>query len=197
MELDMTHDIQSVFRKLLNCMSRPGLIENISTESQKIDINIDISSHLLTVLFTVLDGEVSFDLMALNGNQLVKKINQLTYAKNTAIQQADYIIVTKTADQLELLKACGKAKVGTLIDPHKSATLIMEVEEIFAAQQLVLTGPGIERESYVSVSGSLDWIGKRMEKNIEFPLGIDMIIVDGTGNIICLPRTTKIAYQGG
>ncbi|MBC8014562.1 MAG: phosphonate C-P lyase system protein PhnH, partial [Sporomusaceae bacterium] len=93
MDLDMTHDIQRVYRKLLTCMSRPGLIENISSESQKVDITIDMIKHLLTILFTVLDGEVTFHLPALKDSELIKKINHLTYAKNAILQQADYIIV--------------------------------------------------------------------------------------------------------
>lgn len=194
MDLDMTHDIQRVYRKLLNCMSRPGLIENISSESHKVDITIDISKHMLAILFTVLDGEVTFHLSALKDSESIKKINHLTYAKNAIIQQADYIIVTKGATHSELLAAFDQAKVGSLMDPHNSATLILETEAITAGQQLVLSGPGIEHKSYVDVTGSFDWIGIRMEKNIEFPLGVDMVIVDETGNVICLPRTTQIVH---
>ena len=195
MDLDMTHDIQRVYRKLLNCMSRPGLIENISSESQKVDITIDMIKHLLTILFTVLYGEVTFHLPALKDSELIKKLNHLTYAKNAIVQQADYIIVTKGATQSELLAAFGQAKVGTLMDPQNSATLILEVKAINGGQQLALSGPGIEHKNYVDVTGSFDWIGIRTEKNIEFPLGVDMMIVDETGNIICLPRTTQIVHQ--
>lgn len=196
MGLDMTHDIQRVYRKLLNCMSRPGLLENISNESHKAGMTLEMSKHLLTVLFTVLDGEVTFNLPACNDKSLIKKINHLTYAKHAAADQADYIIITKTAGKAELSEAFRQAKVGTLTDPHRSATVILEAEAITTGQQLALRGPGIEDKNYICVTDSLDWVAIRQTKNNEFPLGIDMILLDETGQIACLPRTTQIQHQG-
>lgn len=195
MNLDRTHDIQRVYRKLLNCMSRPGTIENVGGESCKADLTIAMSRPLLTILLTLLDGEVAFNLAACKDNALNKKISHLTYAKPAEIAQADYIIVTKAAVKPELAAALDQAKTGTLADPHKSATLIVEVEAVTAGRQLILSGPGIADKSYVSVTGSLDWLAVRQAKNSEFPLGIDMIVVDEAGNIICLPRTTQIRHQ--
>lgn len=195
MEFDRTHDVQQVYRKLLTCMSRPGIIENLSSESQKIDINIAVSRHVLAILFTVLDGEVSFSLMPESAHDLTKRLNHLTYAKNDAPSEADYIIITKEAENYAKA-AIAAAKTGTLSNPHKSATVIIETQKISAGSELALSGPGIEKEKSICISGCADWLEARREKNVEFPLGVDIIIVDESGNIISLPRTTRLVYKG-
>ena len=56
----------------------------------------------------------------------------------------------------------------------------------------MLTGPGIKKENYMQVKIKGDWLGEREKKNIEYPLGIDMILLDEESNVMCLPRTTQI-----
>jgi alpha-D-ribose 1-methylphosphonate 5-triphosphate synthase subunit PhnH len=190
--LDLVHDIQTSYRKVLNCMSRPGSIENIAYQIEKVDINIDFSKSTLIMMYMLLDAEVSFKIVSPKEEKIGKLVNQLTYGKYKRLEEADFIFIMKDADQDMVEQAFKAAKIGDLIDPHKSATIVVEAEEINSNKELVLTGPGIKTENYIQVKVKGNWLGEREKKNIEYPLGIDMILLDEESNIMCLPRTTQI-----
>ena len=60
------------------------------------------------------------------------------------------------------------------------------------SQHLTLEGPGIANTENVEIAGSEYWMDARAEANKEYPLGVDMILIDRQSNIMCLPRTTII-----
>jgi alpha-D-ribose 1-methylphosphonate 5-triphosphate synthase subunit PhnH len=82
------------------------------------------------------------------------------------------------------------------------ATFIVEVtgvsySEIVPALKLRLSGPGIEGDCVIWVSGwRREWVEILKEKNSEYPLGVDTILSfkshTGEAKICCLPRSTKI-----
>ncbi len=190
--LDLVHDIQTSYRKVLNCMSRPGSIENLACQIEKVDIDVDFSRSTLIMMYMLLDAEVSFKIVSHEEEKISKLVNQLTYGKYTSLEEADFIFIMKDADEDMVGQAFKSAKIGDLIDPHKSATIVVEVEEISGNKELMLTGPGIKKENYMQVKIQGDWLGEREKKNIEYPLGIDMILLDEESNVMCLPRTTQI-----
>ncbi|OOM78635.1 phosphonate C-P lyase system protein PhnH [Clostridium sp. BL-8] len=190
--LDLVHDIQTAYRKVLNCMSRPGSIENLACQIEKVDIDVDFSRSNLIMMYMLLDAEVSFKIVSHEEEKISKLVNQLTYGKYTSLEEADFIFIMKDADEDMVEQAFKDAKIGDLIDPHKSATIVVEVEEISGNKELMLTGPGIKKENYMQVKIKGDWLGEREKKNIEYPLGIDMILLDEESNVMCLPRTTQI-----
>lgn len=195
MNLDLVHDLQDIYRKILKTMSRPGKIENIAAVGQKVNIKIAAGKELTALLLTLLDAEVSFCFAAQADQGAAEKINQLTYALQAQPDQADYIVVSRNANNQELLQALAVAKTGSLLNPHASATVIVEVQRLSNEQQLCLSGPGIKEWAILSVDTDYDWLAAREQKVAEFPLGIDMILVDVQGNIACLPRTTRIMRQ--
>ncbi len=190
--LDLVHDIQTSYRKVLNCMSRPGSIENLACQIEKVDIDADFSRSTLIMMYMLLDAEVSFKIVSHEEEKISKLVNQLTYGKYTSLEEADFIFIMKDADEDMVEQTFKAAKIGDLIDPHKSATIVVEVEEISGNKELMLTGPGIKKENYMQVKIKGDWLGEREKKNIEYPLGIDMILLDEESNVMCLPRTTQI-----
>ncbi|MTI65834.1 MAG: phosphonate C-P lyase system protein PhnH [Firmicutes bacterium] len=192
MKLDMVHDIQRTYRKVLNSMSRPGEIENIKNESQKVDIDTEFFNSTLVLMFMLLDAEVSFKIISNKEDEMTKFINQLTYAKSKELHEADFIFLLNDAKKEDIESTFKKAKVGDLINPNKSATIIVESEKITNEKDLTLKGPGIKEVNYVEVKLKGNWIEERNEKNIEYPLGIDVIFTDINSNIMCLPRTTQI-----
>ena len=92
MELDMVHDIQKTYRKVLNCMSRPGHMENIIEESEKVDINIDFLRPTLVML---LDAEVSFNVISEKEAEVTSFISQLTYAEAKPSEGSRFYIRVK------------------------------------------------------------------------------------------------------
>jgi len=192
MKLDLVHDIQKVYRKVINSMARPGLIENIGEQSGKVDIDTGFYNQTLVIMFMLLDAEVSFKIYSNQEEKITKFISQLTYAKSKSADEADFIFVLRDAGPKKLEEAFRKGKPGNLIDPHRSATIIVEVDKLSKDKDLVLKGPGIKDANYVKVDIEGDWIEERKKKNIEYPLGVDAIFIDRNSNIVAFPRTTQI-----
>jgi alpha-D-ribose 1-methylphosphonate 5-triphosphate synthase subunit PhnH len=75
--------------------------------------------------------------------------------------------------------------VGTPEYPDRSATLVVEVDEIGQAHRL--TGPGIEREARLTVPNPEFCRANRGR----FPLGLDIFIACGD-RLAALPRTVRV-----
>lgn len=195
MKLDLVHDIQNAYRKTLDSMARPGLINNFHRQAAKIDMEIGCFNSTLILVLMLFDTEVKFKVCSKREAEMTKLINQLTYAKATEIENADYILVLNDAQPADLERTIRSAYPGDLRDPHKAATIIVEVHSLSNERDLTLTGPGIEKESYIKVLTTDSWVDLRADKNSEFPLGIDLIFTDPQDDILCLPRTIRISRQ--
>lgn len=189
--MDLVHDIQSVYRKVLNSMARPGVIE-ILEEQEKIDIEVSCNKGTFLVMLMLLDGEVSFNIVSEKSEEITNLISQMTYSKQKNLEEADYIFVLEDASERSLAEVYKLAKIGTLVDPNKSATIIAEVNSINNDDNLELSGPGIKDKKSLSISGNNKWIKERELKNKEYPLGVDAIYIDKEYKVVSLPRTTKI-----
>ncbi|SMC27055.1 alpha-D-ribose 1-methylphosphonate 5-triphosphate synthase subunit PhnH [Clostridium acidisoli DSM 12555] len=192
MEIDMVHDVQNAYRKLLVCMSRPGNIESLGEESNKVHIDANIFNSTLVLMFILLDSEVSFKVVSKYEDKISKIVQSLTYSTPTNIEEADFIFLLEDQEENSLKQIITKSKIGDLINPHKSATIIVETSKIDYEKKLLLKGPGIKTETYIDLKLEQMCIEELCKKNIEFPMGIDMIFVDKNSNITCLPRTTKV-----
>lgn len=202
MQLDMIHDIQSTYRKVLNTMSRPGIIENLCTEALKVDINVTCYNSTFLVMIMLLDREVSFNIVSKNSESLSNLISQMTYAEAKPVEEADYIFVLRDECDQCLGEVIQNAKIGDLIDPNKSASIIAEFDNFNGFDEktednlkLLFKGPGIKEVQEVNISGNTHWINKRREKNEEYPLGIDLICIDKNENVLSIPRTTHIDIE--
>lgn len=196
MQLDLVHDMQIVYRKVLNCMARPGLIENIDLEAKKINTEHDLFKATLIMMYLLLDTETSYKIVTNKEEAITRIVNQHTYARAQNVEEADYLFILGDSSPFELENAISKSKIGDLVDPHKSATILIEVERIKQRGNLTLIGPGIEKENYAEIQVVGDWMHERKKKNIEYPLGIDMVFIDQNSNIMCLPRTTQVIKSG-
>ncbi|SKC47732.1 phosphonate C-P lyase system protein PhnH [Maledivibacter halophilus] len=193
MKVDLVHDIQKAYRNVVESMSRPGLITNISKEANKVDLDIEFYNSTLVLMLMLLDAEVSFKVFSENEEKITKLVSQLTYAKPNPLEKSSYVFIMKDSKTIDIEEAFEKAYGGNLIDPHKSATIIIEANNISNDKELILKGPGIKDKNYIKVDISGNWVEKRELKNIEYPLGVDTIIIDKNSNLICLPRTTQIS----
>ncbi|PEZ83542.1 phosphonate C-P lyase system protein PhnH [Bacillus sp. AFS017274] len=197
MNLDVVHDIQTVYRKLVTATSRPGTLVVLEREAKTLDVQMECLSSTILLARTVLDPEVTFKVIAKEGEAVSRMINQLTYSKPVDLPEADFIFILHDASEEQMKEAINKAKVGNLFNPHESAMIILEVPDVTKGDSMILSGPGIQEESFISLPNVPAWLGVRNEKNIEFPLGIDMYFVDQQDRLIALPRTTQIKENGG
>jgi alpha-D-ribose 1-methylphosphonate 5-triphosphate synthase subunit PhnH len=195
MKFDYVHDVQRAYRKLIDSISKPGTMVSLYEESRKLDSVANCNRSILVLMLMLLDAEVTFHILGGETQNISRYINQLTYSKVVPLEEADFIYVLEGADSEEIEGAIIRCKIGDLVNPHLSATLIIEVEKISNHRDLVLSGPGIKGEKYISISGETDWVKLRAEKNIEYPLGIEMYFVDKNYNLLALPRTTKITKK--
>ncbi len=193
MGLDMVHDIQRAYRKLLAAMSKPGAIEKISNEAAKVDMDIHFYPATLILMLMLLDSEVSFHIVGEEQQMITSLIHQLTYSSHSPLEEADYIFVLSGAKEAEGQKAIKAAKEGNLVDPHASATLIFEVEELSKSNGLMMKGPGIEERDCIGVAVFENWVEEREMRNSQYPMGIDIILVDRASRIVGLPRTTQLS----
>lgn len=193
MKFDYVHDIQQAYRKAIDCISKPGTINSLQEESQKLILPINCNKSILILMLMLLDTEVSFHILGKDGEKISKNISQLTYSPAVSLRDADFIYVLGDCQQEQLKRAIEICKIGDLVNPHLSATLIIEVEKVSNQKDLVLKGPGIKDEQYITVSIDKSWFKLRAQKNIEYPLGVDVYFVDQENNILALPRTTQIS----
>lgn len=195
MMLDMVHDIQSAYRKLVHSMSRPGTITDLSDEAENLDHQGVFPSTQL-IARTLLDTEVTFCIVSSRAAEVTSLFSQMTYAKEAAIEAADYIFVLEDAVSGAWLDTIQVAKAGELIDPHAAATIIIEVGNLFGDTPLRLTGPGIQSTTTFAMNMREDWVELRAERNSEFPLGLDLLFTDVDHRVLALPRTTQVVKEG-
>ena len=195
MQLDSVHDIQKVYRELLQCMARPGRIADIRESAAKADFVRECHPATFLVIQTVLDAEVTFHVLGDRTDAIRRKIADYTFAAHASAGEADYIIALAGTSEQELLDAIRACKAGTLENPHQSATWIIESEALEGTAELKLSGPGIQDEADAPIALSEGLVSARNMKTQEFPTGIDLIFTDGDGRISCIPRTTAISAK--
>lgn len=181
-------DTQRVFRNILDSLSRPGKIVELETT---FDYQTSLSDETMDILMTLLDGEVTFHLVG-EEPTAIEEIKIRTLATFVPLVEADYIILPDGTNQDYLINVFQQAKKGTLMDPNRSATVIIETENLTTSEKYTLSGPGVNGSREVFIATAEFWIEARNEAVSEFPLGIDCFIVDQTGQCMGLPRTTKM-----
>jgi len=198
MRLDAVHDLQRVFRKILAATASPGSIVELGPEAELLDLELPINKGILLVALALLDAETSFFAAAPKASSWteaaspVEAISHMTYAKGAYPDEADFIFALGKEGAAEAIAA---AKAGTLVDPHLGATVVIEVEALSDDGALVLTGPGIESSTRLGVLPDPAWLAARDSKNVEFPLGIDLILVDSRYRLTSVPRTARMRKE--
>ena len=193
MEFDYVNDIQKAFRKVLDCNARPGKIHSLKEECSKLELPLKINKATLLLMLMLLDNEVTFHVAGNNAQEVAAYMHKLTYGGVTSLEEADFVFVLEDAARDRLPFLMERCRRGSLLDPHLSTTVIVEVPGLTGKKNLLLKGPGIKEEIYLSVGINDSWVEKRDEVNKEYPLGIDIYFLDGAFNVTAIPRTTSIS----
>ncbi|KFL35188.1 MULTISPECIES: phosphonate C-P lyase system protein PhnH [unclassified Sulfurospirillum] len=162
------------FKSLSDALSMPGKITHI----QEL-----FSSHFLAVANVLLYSEVSF---YYSGDEDMTLVEAITHPKATTLKEADYIF----SDTIDVV-LIGEAKKGDYLSPDFSATLIFKCED-FNADRYRLSGPGIDGTKEISLPCKAEFIERLMEKNRDYPLGIEVFFINRCGEVLALSRTTKV-----
>jgi alpha-D-ribose 1-methylphosphonate 5-triphosphate synthase subunit PhnH len=184
---DTVFDSQKVFRLILEAMSNPARIVDISEYAAKLPGG---NPAFLAVAMTLLDNEVSFN--ACGNDALSREIASLTLAGKDGIESADFVFVSYPAD---IKNAIENMKCGALSDPHKSATAIIRNAD-GPEDRVKLSGPGIDGHAAVYVTQTAKYaVVLRDAQNYEYPQGIDMLFVSDNGELFAIPRLTRMEAE--
>jgi alpha-D-ribose 1-methylphosphonate 5-triphosphate synthase subunit PhnH len=202
---DEIFDGQKHYRTLLDCTARPGSIGQLD------DVLLDAPPHYNHATALIVLGLFGGDTTYYLGHDDQRSAQQLdaecdfirlnTGAKSVPASQADFLLLFKS----NLLEKLNDVRVGSLPFPDMGATAVVQVEGISPAPmpgslRLKLTGPGIESETVVFVTGAPEsFFEKRRELNAEFPMGLDVFLtcysLSAGSCILALPRTTRVDWE--
>jgi alpha-D-ribose 1-methylphosphonate 5-triphosphate synthase subunit PhnH len=179
---DPVLDAQRCFRAVLEGMARPGRIHCVPIMPEH---PAPLGAAAAAVLLTLADADTP---VWLDGGAAAEAWLRF----HAGCRVAD------TTAEAAFLLACGTPPdlrdlaLGTDEEPHRSATLIIQVAGLQEGAGWRLTGPGIEREHRLLVEGLPvrfvdDWEANRAR----FPRGVDVILCAGD-RLAALPRTTTL-----
>lgn len=190
-QFDFVYDGQKVFRELLSAMANPGTVPCIGREAEKFQ---EQYASLLALGCTLLDNE---EKMYVEKNpNLAAELHNLTLCREAELDKADYIFLSSELNYGSLEEVLRNVKHGTYSDPQQSATVILLCESIMGMESLSLCGPGVNGTKTIQVYPYIKKvIALRNQLQIEYPLGVDLIFTDRKGNLLAIPRLTKIAEQ--
>jgi alpha-D-ribose 1-methylphosphonate 5-triphosphate synthase subunit PhnH len=195
---DPVFDAQKHYRTLLACTARPGTIGQLDDVALEIPPQLNRASALLAL--TLLSADTTFYLEE-SQESAAEFLRRETLAASAAAEQADFLFLADPA-HIEVIE---RARTGALAFPEQGATVVLQVAGLSLAPmpgslRLRLTGPGIETETAVFVSGAPEALFEALRRrNAEFPLGIDAYLTCDSLSAgpcaLALPRTTRIKWE--
>ncbi|WP_139693258.1 phosphonate C-P lyase system protein PhnH [Sporolactobacillus terrae] len=193
------HDTRRVYRSLLDGMARPGKLHDLSPQMNSIPNAIPLFSGTYALGRTLLDAQTTFYLETEN-NEAASYLELRTGSRMLAAERADYLFI-ETQPSVDLIRTLmQQIRIGTLLEPEKSATLIIRVRALSDSETsgitMTLSGPGIKKRRTLSADGfNPEWLRMRAARNMEYPTGCDFILISDNGQMAALPRTTMIESE--
>ena len=182
-------DAQQTFRTLLNAMARPGTVHILPLRPGQ--------TPAQAVCFALMDFEITYTIVGLedDAGELAQWIAVHTGCQRTGTADAAFVIAFGPLPD----DAWPAIRRGTLAFPDTGATIIYclsalgETYPSCIATWLTLSGPGIETTQELIVSGlpAIEFVALA-EANREYPMGVDVILLDPAGRVACIPRSSKV-----
>ncbi|MGI4809136.1 MAG: phosphonate C-P lyase system protein PhnH [Janthinobacterium lividum] len=177
---DPVRDSQAVFRSVMDAMARPGRVHRVNGPEVP-----NLAQATAAVLLTLVDGETPLWLDDRAGSAW-EWIAFHCGARRAEAGAAQFAVVLGSMAALERFSA------GSDEEPEGSATVILQVEALGAGEPLRLSGPGLEGEELLEVTGLPEGFAGFWQANSRlFPRGIDVILCAGD-SLAALPRTVGI-----
>jgi alpha-D-ribose 1-methylphosphonate 5-triphosphate synthase subunit PhnH len=188
------HDAQRYYRLLMDSMARPGKINTFYDKD--IFPPADLNKATSLIAFALLNADVFFHYAGENVDAVNNYILLNTSSSPVDAEYADFVFQKGNVQS----SVISRMKVGSLAYPEEGATVVMDVQYISSDPleeciRVMLKGPGVDGEKAVYVKGlSGDMLTELADVNIEFPLGVDLILTDIHNNIICIPRSNRFSW---
>lgn len=176
---DAPRDAAIAFRAIMNATARPGEIQTIGGAVPPAPLSVAAG----TVVLTLCDPETPLCLVGPVDCAAVRD----WVAFHTGAPLTGPTGCAFALGRWDDLRPLGAYPIGTPDYPDRSATLIVECDDLEAAGA-TLTGPGIADTAALSLP-ELDAFQRNARA---FPLGLDFLFTSGT-RIAGLPRSTKVS----
>ncbi len=189
-QFDMVFDCQQIFKALMNALARPGHIETMAPQIEKLETD---HAALLAAGLTLLDNWRSFYVCG-DAPELAQELKEMTYGVPAEPEKADYVFLPRGyQNQKSIREMLESVKIGTLPEPHKSATLFIELDQLCGGPETTLTGPGINGAITVTLpEEGRQWLVERQAMAFEFPCGVELYFITPQGQIMGIPRKIKV-----
>jgi alpha-D-ribose 1-methylphosphonate 5-triphosphate synthase subunit PhnH len=183
---------QQIYRLLLDAMARPGKIAALP--ELELDPPAGLFRPLAGLALTLLDQETTFAVLP-ERPPWSNYLGLNTGSRSAELAKAEFVILDG-GDDLPQLSAVNR---GNLLFPDQGATLMIMVSAIGLAGGgigLTLQGPGGHGERRLFLNGLCPGNLERIQElNREFPLGVDLVITDRHGALVCIPRSNTIHME--
>ncbi len=177
---------QLVYRAVLNAMSHPGSCFELPVEAC-----MGPTNALIAVCRTLMDHEVTFVVFPCpQAEETTETIHKKTKAKPAARHVADFAINFGPNSEGRI----AELKCGIPEYPDQNATVIYYIENPsdHFCRGIELSGPGILDSVQPQMTGlSEEELCLLCEIN-DFPLGIDAIFVKPSGEVMAVPRSSRV-----
>jgi len=178
---DAVFDSQRVFRCVLQATAQPGKLFTLPpTEAAPPE----------TVALALLDHEVTFCAVGEGAREVGQRLVRETGSRVVPLPEADFAMISGGDSDGAVLNLSR----GTLERPEAGATAVYAVERLGTGPlTLGLSGPGISGERTLGVEGLSSREAEAIrESRVDYPLGVDVYLVDGAGRVAGLPRSTRL-----
>jgi len=185
---DASLDSQRIFRRIMEATARPGLSQIILSAPQPPH---GLSPAAGAALLTLADADTPLWLdPGLVATEAEAWLRFHCGCQITADpSSAAFALVTDTGSMPQLSAFNqGEAKY-----PDRATTLIVDIIGLRGGPEVVLRGPGIEKETVISPRGlpATFW-SQRVDVVSRFQFGVDLVLCAGS-EILAIPRTTRTA----
>lgn len=171
----------AVYRPLLQALSRPGTVQPLPPAAR--------ARPLAAILGALADHQVTLHVAGDDG-ALQRELAWTTGCRRAPPEQADFLVFPRGASEGRLLRA----RRGSLEYPDGGATAIFAIGRCEpSGGRTALRGPGIRDVARPALLGlAEDELRALREANRAFPLGVDALFVDARGQVVGIPRSTRI-----
>lgn len=185
-------DAQSSFRTLMDAMARPATTFKLQPRAKP---PLPLSPAVGAIACTLIDADTPFWLdAALEGDALRAWLAfHAGAAPAPGMAQAAFALIGDPAS-MPPLERFGQ---GTQDYPDRSATLILQLDDLEGGVPLVFEGPGIDGRAVIAPRGLPEGFAAQWAENrARFPRGVDLILTAGDA-IACLPRSARLIPAEG
>lgn len=191
--LDPVHDTQRTFRTLLVAMARPGQVQQLPVAA----VGAPANPWVAAVLLTLADHEVTLAVEPFEGaDEMAGFVGRRTAAVCAPTERADFVVAARETLDPDLPL---RLRRGSPAYPDDAATLIVAVARLGegdpSGTRPRLEGPGVPAGQRLHVSGLAPRFFEARAEAIDFPCGIDLLLIDPEGRVAALPRSTRIAIE--